>query len=108
MDNSRRSVKNARTSHADSINEIVEAGEVPCDIHTIKQTLTDADCRARRRRRADGNADTAATGPSCIKGTCNAYDLPEEDDQPGRPYISFTAAEVHPTAETATKQSHEA
>ena len=37
MDNSHSRAKNARTSHADSTNETVEAGEVPCGAHTIKQ-----------------------------------------------------------------------
>ena len=43
-------------------------------------THRDADCRARKRARADGNAHIAATGPSRVKGICSAYDLQEEDD----------------------------
>ena len=46
---------------------------------------SDADCRARRRKRADGNAHIPAIGPSRVKRICSTYDLPEEDDQPGRP-----------------------
>ena len=61
----------------------------------------DADCRARNRKQTDGNAHIAATGPSRIKGICSAFDLPEEDNQPGRSYTSFTATEVHPTAAIA-------
>ena len=78
-----------------------------CSYHKTT-TRSDADCLARRRKRADGNAHIAATGPSRVQGICSAYDLPEEDDQPERPYISFTATEVHPTAAIAAKQSHEA
>ena len=48
----------------------------------------------------------AATGPSRIKGICSVFDLPEEDNQPERPFISFTTTEVHPTAEIAAEQSH--
>ena len=62
---------------------------------------SDTDCRATRRKQADGNAHIAATGPSWIKGICSAFDLPELDDQPERPSICFTATEVHPTAEIA-------
>ena len=54
MDNSRSRAKNARTSHADSTNETVEASEVPCGAHTIKQptiaTLTAAQGGANRLR----------------------------------------------------------
>ena len=63
---------------------------------------SDADCRARRRKQADGNAHIAATGPSRIKGSCSACDLSEQDDQTKRPYIS-TAMGVHPTAAIAGK-----
>ena len=72
-----------------------------------KTTLhSDADYRARRRKQADANAHVAATRPSRIKGICSAFDLPQEDDQPERPSISFTATEVHPTAEIAAEQIH--
>ena len=43
-----------------------------------------------------------------VKGICSAYDLPHEDTQPERPYISFTATEVHPTAAIAAEKSHKA
>ena len=76
-----------------------------CSYHETT-SHSDADCRARRRKQADGNAHIAATGPSRIKGICSAFDLPEEDDQPERPFISLTATEVHPTAAIAAEQSH--
>ena len=78
-----------------------------CSYHKTT-THSDADSCVRRRKRADGNAHIAATGPSRVKGICSAYDLPEEDDQPERPYIPFTTTEVHPTAAIGEEQSHEA
>ena len=69
---------------------------------------SEADCRAWRRKRADGNGHVAAAGPSRAKGTCSAYDLAEEEGQPERPYMSFIATEVHPTAATAPEQNHKA
>ena len=80
-------------------------GPVWCAYHKTA-THTDDNCRARRRKRAVGNAHIAATGPSRVKRSCRAYDLQEEDDQPECPYISFTAKEVHPTAANAAEQSH--
>ena len=65
----------------------------------------DADCHARRRKQANGNAHIAATGPSRIKGIYSAFDLREEDDQPERPFVSFTATEIHSTAAIAAQQS---
>ena len=66
-------------------------GPVWCSYHRVT-SHSDADCRTRRRKQADGNAHIAATRPSRIKGICSAFDLPEEeDDQPERPFISFTA-----------------
>ena len=82
-------------------------GPVWCSYHKTT-THSDANCRVRRRKRADGNAHIAATGPSRVKGSCSVCDLPEEDDQPERPHISFTATEVHPTAAIAPEQSHKA
>ena len=76
-----------------------------CSYHKTT-TRSDADCLARRRKRADGNAHIAATGPSRVQGICSAYDLPEEEDQTEHPNISFTATEVHPTVATAAEQSH--
>ena len=80
-------------------------GPVWCSCHKTTSN-SDADCRARRRRRVDGKAHIAATGPSRINGICSAYDCPEENDQPERPLISFTATEVHPTVAIAVEQSH--
>ena len=78
-----------------------------CSYHKTT-THSDADCRARRRKPADGNAHVTAAGPSRVKEVCSAYDLPEEEDQPERPYTSFTATEVHPTAATGAEQSQKA
>ena len=59
-------------------------GPAWCSHHEIT-THSDADCRARRHKRADGNAHIVTTGPSRVKAICSAYDLPEEDGQPERP-----------------------
>ena len=84
-----------------------ERGPVWCSYHSTTNH-SDADCRARRRKQAEGNAHIAATGPSRVNGICCTYDLPEDYDQPERPYISLAAPEVHPTAaiaeEYATRQ----
>ena len=69
---------------------------------------SDADCLARRLKRAGGNDHVAAAGPSRVKEICSANGLAEEEDQPKRPYISFTAMEVHPTVAAVAKQSHKA
>lgn len=69
-------------------------------------TRNDAHCGMRRGGRADGNAHVAAAGFSRVKGVCSVYDLPEEDDQPERPYTSFTATEAYPTAATAATEGH--
>ena len=37
-----------------------------------------------------------------IKEVCSAYDLPEEDDEPERPYIPFMATEVQSKTKPAT------
>ena len=76
-----------------------------CSYHKTT-THSDADCRARRRKRADGNVHIVVTGTSRVKGICSTYDLPEEDDQLERPNIFLTATEVHPTAATPAEQSH--
>ena len=39
-----------------------------------------------------------------LKETCIAFDVPEEHDQPERPYISFKMTEVHPTTATAEER----
>ena len=107
-DGSRSSVNNngntdARRQH--QRNRGGGRGLVLCSYHkTISPS--DADCSARRCKRAEGNAYFAATVPSRIEGICSDYDLPEEDDHPERPYIFFTATEVHPTAAVALVQSH--
>ena len=78
-----------------------------CSCHKIT-AHSDADCLARRRKWADGNAHIAATGPPHVKGFCSAYDLPGEEDQPERTYISFTPTEVHPAVVIAAGQSYKA
>ena len=77
-------------------------GPVWCSYHQTT-SYSDADCRARRRKQADGSAYIDATGSSRIKGICSAFDLPEEDDQPERAFISFTATELHSTAALAAE-----
>ena len=44
----------------------------------------------------------AAARTRRVQGVCSAYDLPEEDDEPKRPYISFMATEVQSTTGQAT------
>ena len=61
----------------------------------------DSDCRVQQHK-AGVNAQVAATRTQRVKGVCSAYDLPEEDDEPERPYISFTATEVQSKTEPAT------
>ena len=63
-----------------------------CSYHKIT-SHNDADCRVQQHK-AGGNAHVATARTQRIKGVCSAYDLPEEDDEPKRPYISFTATEV--------------
>ena len=71
-------------------------------------THSNAHCPTKRHKRNDGKSHIAAAGSFRVRGTFSAYDLPEEDDQPERPYISFTATEVHTTAAIAEEQSHKA
>ena len=61
----------------------------------------DADCRVQQHK-AGGNAHVAAVRTQRVKRVCSAYDVPEEDDEPERPYISFTATEVQSKTEPAT------
>ena len=44
----------------------------------------------------------AAARTQHVKEVCSAYDLPEEDDESKRPYITFTATEVQIKIEPAT------
>ena len=44
----------------------------------------------------------AAAHTPRFKSVCSAYDLTEEDDEPERPYISFTVTEVESKAESVT------
>ena len=63
-----------------------------CSYHKTT-SHNDADCRVQQHK--DGsNAHVAAALSQRIRGVCSAYDLPEEDDDPERPYTSFTVAEV--------------
>ena len=61
----------------------------------------DADCRVQQHK-AGGNAHVAAALTQRVKGVYSAYDLTEEDDEPKRPYSSFTATEVQSKTEPAT------
>ena len=56
----------------------------------------DADCRAQHKQDND-NANVATVQPSRV-GMCSALDLPEQDSEPGPPFIAFSATEVTPTA----------
>ena len=56
-------------------------------------SYNDADCRVRQHK-AGGNAHVATAQTQHVKEVCSAYDLPEEDDEPERPYISVTATKV--------------
>ena len=71
-----------------------------CSYHK-STTNNDAECRVQQHK-AGGSAHVAAARTQWVKGVSSAYDLPEEDDEPERPYISFTATEVQSTAEPAT------
>ena len=70
----------------------------------ISQKITthrDADYRAQHKQN-DDNAIVATVQPLRV-GTCSALDLPEQDNEPGRPYISFSATEVTSTAASTQK-----
>ena len=70
-----------------------------CGVHINKTTFhNDTDCHVQQHK-AGGNAYMATTRTQRVEGVCSAYDLPEEDDDPERPYISFTATEVQSKTE---------
>ena len=71
-----------------------------CSYHKTT-SHNDADCRVQQHK-AGANAHVAAAHTQRVKGICSAYDLPEEDDEPEHPYISFTANEVQSKTEPAT------
>ena len=71
-----------------------------CSYHKIT-SHNNADCRVHQQN-AGGNAHVAAARTQRVKRFCNAYDLRKEDDEPERPYLSFTATEVQSKTETAT------
>ena len=71
-----------------------------CSYHKT-MSHNDADCRVQQQK-AGGNAHVAAVRTQRVKGVCGAYDLPEEDNEPEHPYISFTATEVQSKIEPAT------
>ena len=64
-------------------------GRVWCSYHKTT-SHNDADCRVQQHK-AGGNAHVAAARTQRVKGVSSVYDLPEEDDESERPYISFTA-----------------
>ena len=45
-----------------------------------------------------------ATVQSAPVAMCSALNLPEQDNEPGRPYIAFLATEVKPTAALTKKE----
>ena len=106
IDSSRTSVNNNRTTHSDNTNEMVEAGEVPCGAHTVNNYPQRRQQPRQEAQTCYRHAHIAATGPLRIKEICSAYDIPEEDDQPEHPYISFTVSEIYPTTAIAAEQSH--
>ena len=61
----------------------------------------DADCRIQQHK-AGGNPHVAASRTQRVRGICSAHDLPEEDNEPDRPYIFFTATKVQSKTEPAT------
>ena len=69
-----------------------------CSYHKTT-SHNDADCRVQQHK---AGAHAAAAPTQRVKGVCSAYDLPEEDDEPEIPYISFTATEVQSKAEPTT------
>ena len=105
MDSSRNSVKENTITRADSTNETVQAGEVLCGGHTTKQPpIATPTAAPRGARIVTATLTLLQPGPSRLKGICSAFDLPDEDDQPKRPHILFTATEVDPTAAIAAEQ----
>ena len=54
-----------------------------------------------QQHKAGGNARVAAARTRRVKGVCSAYNLSEEDNEPERPYISFTATEIQSKIEPA-------
>ena len=92
---------NISKSRADGGKLTVEAAEgVWCSYHKTT-SHNDADCRAQQHK-AGGNTHVTAARTQHVKGVCSAYDLPEEDDESERPYITFTATEVQSKTESAT------
>ena len=70
-------------------------GGIWCSYH--KTTAhRDADHRAQHNQDND-NANVSAVQPSRVD-VRSALDLSEQDNEPGRPYLSFSATEVTPTA----------
>ena len=58
-----------------------------------------ANCRVQQRK-VGGNAHAAAARIRRLKGVYSVYDLSEEDDEPERPYIVFTATEIQSKTES--------
>ena len=75
-------------------------GRVWCSYHMMT-SHNDVDCRVQQHK-VGGNAHVAAGRTQRVKGVCSAYDLPEEDDEPEHPYVSFTATDVHSKTKLAT------
>ena len=66
-----------------------------------KTSHNHADCRVQQYK-AGGNAHLAAARTQCVKEVCSAYNLPERDDEPEHPYVSYTATEVQGKTEPET------
>lgn len=70
-------------------------GPVWC-LHHKTTTHGDGDGRAKRGELADGSTYVATAGPCALRRICSAHNLPEEDERPEPPYLSFTATEYIP------------
>ena len=69
--------------------------------HHKATSHNDANCRVQQPK-IGGNAHVTADQTPRVKGVCSACDLPEEDDDPERLYISFAVTEVQNKTEPAT------
>ena len=85
MDSSRSSVKDGKnTDRQQQRNRGGGRGPVWCS-HPKPTSHSDANCRARRRKQADGNACIVSSGSWRKRGICSAFDLPEVGQSAGTP-----------------------
>ena len=74
----------------------VDAAEAVCGVHITRQRLITTPTSESNSRKP------AAARTQRVKGVCSAYDLPGKNDEPERPYASFTETEVQSKTEPAT------